>query len=173
MSIHCLVTTHMEANAQILQSVLPVGTSMDRYPEDSLMQQLTVWATEIEIVATASIHNTTIYTFASSGPSNNGWNSNPRVKTKDEHSKEAIYLITALAIIFSLWRKCNYIDLIKLTVVSCRHTEQYESWRKEICSHYVANKSACLFCTFFLLKCILGMFNLCLRYKYLITNICC
>ena len=69
------------------------GETMDSYIEQSHMQSLGAWATEIEIIAAASLLQTTIYVY---GPCRkmNKWQKHTthREKTDDNHCNECMYI---------------------------------------------------------------------------------
>ena len=63
--------------------------SMDQYLKRTKMQNPKVWATEVEIIATASLLCSTIYTFAPSGPKCQRLRYSPDTICNDMHQDES------------------------------------------------------------------------------------
>jgi len=61
------VLLHMCSGSQILTSLLPPNTTMSQSIATSRMSEDKVWATEVEIISTAHLLQTDIYTFSKYG----------------------------------------------------------------------------------------------------------
>ena len=94
--VHLLVTTYMidnSANPQLI-CIINDGETMDIYIEQSKMQLLGTWATEIEIIAAVLLLQTTIYVYGPCGKINK-WQKHAiqtRKTEADIHSNECIYM---------------------------------------------------------------------------------
>ena len=86
-----IVTTYMMNNSNLpkLSGILE-HESMDQYLKRTKMQNPKVWATEVEIIATASLLCSTIYTFAPSGPKCQRLRYSPDTICNDMHQDESI-----------------------------------------------------------------------------------
>ena len=64
--LRLLITTYMihKSTDPMLSSLGSPDGSMESYMKQSRMQTLGTWATELEVIAAASLLNTTIYTYA-------------------------------------------------------------------------------------------------------------
>ena len=85
-----ILTTYMMNNSNLPKlSGIVVHESMDQYLKRTKMQNPKVWAMEVEIIATASLLCSTIYTFAPSGPKCQLLWYSPDT---DMHQDESIYI---------------------------------------------------------------------------------
>ena len=90
-----LITSFMMHNASLpkLTCFLDSNESMEDYMQRTRMQSLNVWATEVEIIAAATIH-TAICVFAPSGGTYKWLQYSPVIKeiSKDSHQDESILI---------------------------------------------------------------------------------
>ena len=94
--VHLLVTTYMIDNSahSQLSCLINDGETMDTYIEQSKMQLLGTWATEIEIISSILLLQTTIYVFGPCGKINK-WQKHAihnRETEADIHYNECIYI---------------------------------------------------------------------------------
>ena len=93
--VRLLVTTYMIDNTgnPQLSSLIKDGERMENYIEQSKMQLLGTWATEIEIIASALLFQTTIYVYGPCGKSNK-WQKHAFESEKEAniHYNECIYI---------------------------------------------------------------------------------
>ena len=90
--VRALVTSYMLENAasnKMLSALLGSMTTMMQYLKKTKMCNLSVWATEMEIIATASMLHTTIYEYSPSGATNKWLRHQPEVAFNDTHHNEA------------------------------------------------------------------------------------
>ena len=66
--LRLMLTSFMRVNDYLLKSVLDRNESISAYPERTGMENQRVWATEVEIFATATMLQTEIFVYASAGP---------------------------------------------------------------------------------------------------------
>ena len=105
--VRLLVTTYMidnSANPQ-LSCLINDGETMDNYIEQSKMQLLGTWATEIEIIAAVLLLQTTIYVYGPCGKINK-WQKHAIQTCETEadiHSNECIYFTNT----------CNHFETVK------------------------------------------------------------
>ena len=93
--VRALVTSYMLENAtsnKMLSALLGSMTTMMQYLKKTKMCNLSVWATGMEIIATASILHTTIYVYSPSGATNKWLRHQLEVAFNDTHHNEAIYI---------------------------------------------------------------------------------
>ena len=93
--VRALVTSYMLENAtsnKMVSALLGSMTTMMQYLKKTKMCNLSVWATEMEIIATASMLHTTIYVYSPSGATNKWLRHQPEVAFNDTHHNEAIYI---------------------------------------------------------------------------------
>ena len=93
--VRVMITSYMLHHASILLAYLRNGQSMEEYMEESKMQSLKVWATEIEIYGAANMLETTIFTYAPCGSKCKWLKFEPKEITRGSfsaHSREAIYI---------------------------------------------------------------------------------
>ena len=93
--VRALVTSYMLENAtsnKMLSALLGSMTTMMQYLKKTKMCNLSVWVTEMEIIATASMLHTTIYVYSPSGATNKWLRHQPEVAFNDTHHNEAIYI---------------------------------------------------------------------------------
>ena len=95
------------ASISKLSALLASNESMEEYMQRTRMQSLNVWATEVHIVAAATMLRTAIYVFAPSGGTNKCLKHSPwEVMKEDCHQDESI-LLPILTIILKLLRRCK------------------------------------------------------------------
>ena len=105
-----IVIAYMMSNSNLPKLSGIVGHElMDQYVKRTKMQHPTVWATEVEIIATASLLCTTIYTFAPSGPKCQWLQYSPDTICNNMHYDKSIY-ITNIA---------NHFETVKCVVFVC------------------------------------------------------
>ena len=93
--VRLLVTTYMIDNTgnPQLSSLFKDGERMENYIEKSKMQLLGTWATEIEIIASTLLLQTTIYVYGPCGKSNK-WQKHAFESEEEAsiHYNECIYI---------------------------------------------------------------------------------
>jgi len=91
--IRLLITSFMLHNATLptLTCLLHSNESMEDYMQRTRMQSLNVWATEVEIIAAATMLHTAICVFAPSGGTYK-WLKHSPVISKDSHQDESIFI---------------------------------------------------------------------------------
>ena len=91
--IRLMITSFMMHNASKLSCLLDPHESMEDYMQQTRMQSLNVWATEVEIIAAATMLHTAICVLAPSGGTYYKWlKHSPVVKEiscKDRHQDES------------------------------------------------------------------------------------
>ena len=107
--VRLLVTSYMAYNSMIheLACFLDPNETMDKYLKRMRMQSMKVWATEMEIIAAASMLSTTIYCFSPSGATFKWLRHSPRMAACKMGEEESIY-ITNISNHFETVRKCNF-----------------------------------------------------------------
>ena len=116
--VRLLVTTYMIDNTGNLQlsSLIKDGERMENYIEQSKMQLLGTWATEIEIIASALLLQTTFYVYGPCGKSNKWQKHAFESEEANIHYNECIYYVTIL----KLLKRCNSVLMrIKCAFVVC------------------------------------------------------
>ena len=83
---------------------------MDQYLKHTKMQNPKVWATEVEIIATASLLCTTIYIIAPSGPKCQWLRYSPDTICNDMHQDESTYMYMYISSI------ANHFEIVKKNV---------------------------------------------------------
>ena len=92
--VRLLITTYMIDNTgnPQLSSLIKDGERMENYIEQSKMQLLGTWATEIEIIASALLLQTTIYVYGPCGKSNKWQKHAFESEEANIHYNECIYI---------------------------------------------------------------------------------
>ena len=88
--LRLLITTHMIHTSK--NSLESSDESMEQYMKRSRMQCLGVWATEVEIIAAASLLNAPIYVYALCGDSNKWLRYSADKANSGLHQDECIYI---------------------------------------------------------------------------------
>ena len=92
--VRLLVTSYMAHNSTIpeLACFLDPNETMDKYLKRMRMQSMKVWATEMEIIAAASMLSTTIYYFSPSSGATFKWlRHSPRIAACKMDEEESIF----------------------------------------------------------------------------------
>ena len=76
----------------VFSSLVSSDKSMEQYMKRSRMQSLGVWATEVEIIAAASLLNATIYVYAQCGDSHKWLKYSADEANCGLHQDECIYI---------------------------------------------------------------------------------
>ena len=108
--VRLLVTSYMAHNSTIPELACfldPNETMANKYLKQTRMQFLKVRATEIEIIAAASMLSTTIYCSSPSGATFKWLRHSPRMAACKMGEEESIY-ITNISNHFETVRKCNF-----------------------------------------------------------------
>ena len=119
--VRLLVTTYMIDNTRNpqLSSLIKDGERMEDYIEQSNMQLLGTWATEIEIIASALLFQTTIYVYGPCGKSNKWQSMHLKVKKQTFITMNAFTLLIYPTIL-KLLKRCNSVLMrIKCAFVVC------------------------------------------------------
>ena len=89
-----MITFFMMHNASKLSCLLDPHKSMEDYMQRTRMQSLNVWATEVEIIAGATMLHTAICVFVPSGGIYKWLKHSPVIKeiSKDSHQDETIFI---------------------------------------------------------------------------------
>ena len=83
----------MRENDHLLKSVIDRNKSISAYLERTGMENQRVWATEIEIFATATMLQTAIFVYASAGPDHKWLKFLPKGELfNNDHTSEALYI---------------------------------------------------------------------------------
>ena len=93
--IRLMITSFMMHNASKLSCLLDPHESMEDYMQRTRMQSLNVWATEVEIIAAATMLHTAICVFAPSGGTYKWLKHSPVIKEiscSDSHQEESIFI---------------------------------------------------------------------------------
>ena len=91
--LRLLVTSFMRENDHLLKSVLDLNESITAYLQRTGMEKQKVWATEVEIFATATMLQTAIFVYAPAGPGHKWLKFLPMGElSNDDHSNEALYM---------------------------------------------------------------------------------
>ena len=116
--VRLLVTTYMIDRNPQLSSLIKDGERMENYIEQSKTQLLGTWATEIEIIASTLLLQTTIYVYGPCGKSNKWQKHAFESEEENIHYNECIY-ITNISIL-KLLKRCNSVLMrIKCAFVVC------------------------------------------------------
>ena len=92
--LRLLITTHtiLKSKNSVFSSLVSSYGSMEQYMKQSRMQSLGVWATEVEIIAAASLLNATIYVYAQCGDSCKWLKHAADEASSGWHQDECIYM---------------------------------------------------------------------------------
>ena len=92
--LRLLITTYMlhKSTNPMLSSLGSPDDSMESYMKRSRMQTLGTWATELEVIAAASLLNTSIYIYAKCGEAFKWLKHSPQETKPGLHQDEGIYI---------------------------------------------------------------------------------
>ena len=92
--LRLLITTHMihKYKNPVFSSLVSSDKSMEQYMKRSRMQSLGVWASEVGIIAAASLLNATIYVYAQCGDSHKWLKHSADEANCGLHQDECIYI---------------------------------------------------------------------------------